>query len=91
MGGGERAPAGAAQQYVFTVPRLLRPVFSRKRSLLGKVCQIAERLLNAAYAQVRSAERPGTDPLRANVRRSGYGQRAYPCARRPVAGAILSS
>jgi hypothetical protein len=47
------------RQYVFTVPRLLRPIFSRKRSLLGRLCQIAERLLSAAYAEVRPGKRPG--------------------------------
>src|SRR5438552_18802215 len=28
------------RQYVFTVPRMLRPIFSRKRGLLGELCHI---------------------------------------------------
>jgi len=38
------------RQYVFTVPRLLRPIFSRRRGLLGELCHIVERLLIEAIA-----------------------------------------
>jgi hypothetical protein len=38
------------RQYVFTVPRLLRPVFARRRAWLGALCRIAARLLADAYA-----------------------------------------
>ena len=38
------------RQYVFTLPRLLRPMFARRRALLGKLCNIVERLLARAYA-----------------------------------------
>jgi len=31
------------RQYVFTVLRMLRPIFSRKRGLLGELCRIVER------------------------------------------------
>ncbi len=32
------------RRYVFTVPRMLRPIFSRRRGLLGRLCHIAEHL-----------------------------------------------
>ena len=35
----------AHRQYVFTVPRLLRPIFGRRRAWLGELCRIAVRLL----------------------------------------------
>ncbi len=35
----------AHRQYVFTVPKLLRPAFSRHRACLGALCRIAARLL----------------------------------------------
>ena len=38
----------AHRQYVFTVPRLLRPLFSRHRAWLGELCRIAARLLEKA-------------------------------------------
>lgn len=41
------------RQYVFTVSHLLRPIFSRRRALLGKLCNIVERLLERAYASAR--------------------------------------
>ena len=47
------------RQYVFTVPRLLRPIFSRRRGLLGELCHIAERLLIQAYAGAGVEGRPG--------------------------------
>jgi len=34
-------------------PRLLRPMFARRRALLGKLCNIIERLLDRAYASTR--------------------------------------
>lgn len=37
------------RQYVFTVPKILRPFFSRRRSLLAALCHIVERLLGEAY------------------------------------------
>jgi ribosomal protein S27E len=39
----------AHRQYVFTVPRMLRPIFSRRRGLLAELCHIVERLLIQAY------------------------------------------
>jgi len=33
---------------VFTVPRLLRPMFARRRAWLGELCRIAARLLEKA-------------------------------------------
>lgn len=47
------------RQYVFTIPRLLRPLFARRRALLGKLCVIVERLLQRAYATARPGARPG--------------------------------
>jgi transposase-like zinc-binding protein len=49
----------AHRQYVFTVPRLLRPIFGRHRAWLGEICRIAARLLVAAYAAAASGARPG--------------------------------
>ncbi len=45
------------QQYVFTVPRLLRPLFARRRALLGKLCNIVERLFARFYASARPRAR----------------------------------
>ena len=47
------------RQYVFTVPRMLRPIFSRRRGLLGELCHIVERLLIAAYSGTGVEGRPG--------------------------------
>ena len=41
----------AHRQYVFTVPRLLRPIFARRREWLGELCWIAARPLAHAYAE----------------------------------------
>ena len=49
----------AHRQYVFTVPKLLRPVFGRQRAWLGELCRIAARLLLAAYARAAPDARPG--------------------------------
>jgi hypothetical protein len=38
------------RQYVFTLPWMLRPIFSRRRKLLGELCHIVERSLIQAYA-----------------------------------------
>src|SRR3989337_2420428 len=47
------------RQFVFTVPRMLRPIFSRRRGLLGELCHIVERLLFQAYAGAKAEGRPG--------------------------------
>jgi len=47
------------RQYVFTVPRMLRPIFSRKRGLLGELCHIVERLSIRAYSGAGVEGRPG--------------------------------
>jgi len=47
------------RQYVFTVPRMLRSIFSRKRGLLGELCHIVERLLIQAYSGAGVEGRPG--------------------------------
>jgi hypothetical protein len=49
----------AHRQYVFTVPRLLRPGFGRHRAWLGELCRIAARLLVEAYAAALPGARPG--------------------------------
>ena len=46
------------RQYVFTVPRLVRQFFARRRERLGELCRIAERLLAHAYAAALPAGRP---------------------------------
>ena len=47
------------RQYVFTIPRLLRPLFARRRALLGKLCNIVERLFARFFASARSGGRAG--------------------------------
>jgi len=47
------------RQYVFTIPRLLRPMFARRRVLLGNLCNIVERLFARFYASARPGARPG--------------------------------
>ena len=47
------------RQYVFTVPRMLRPIFSRRRGLLGELCHIVEHLLISAYCGTAVKGRPG--------------------------------
>jgi hypothetical protein len=49
----------AHRQYVFTMPRLLRPIFARHREWLGELCRIAARLLAEAYAKAAPGTRPG--------------------------------
>ncbi|MGB8437289.1 MAG: hypothetical protein WCE38_23845, partial [Burkholderiales bacterium] len=49
----------AHRQYVFTLPRLLRPLFGRHRAWLGELCRIAARLLIEAYAEAVPGARPG--------------------------------
>jgi Transposase zinc-binding domain len=49
----------AHRQYVFTIPRLLRPMFGVHRAWLGELCRIAARLLVEAYAEAAPGARPG--------------------------------
>ena len=49
----------AHRQYVFTLPKLLRPIFSRQRAWLGELCRIAARLLTDAYTAAAPCARPG--------------------------------
>jgi hypothetical protein len=49
----------AHRQYVFAVPRLLRPVCGRHRAWLGELCRIAARLLVEATAEAAPGGRPG--------------------------------
>ena len=66
------------RQYVFTIPRLLRPLFARRRALLGKLCNIVEPSRQQALSQSatwspgcrrgaarRAACRPAPGPWRA--------------------------
>jgi hypothetical protein len=46
------------RQYVFTLPRLVRHIFARRRRWLGELCRIAERLLAHAYAEALPGGRP---------------------------------
>ena len=43
---------------MFTLPKLLRPIFRRHRGWLGELCRFAARLLINAYA----ASAPGAQP-----------------------------
>ncbi|MEK7730950.1 MAG: transposase zinc-binding domain-containing protein, partial [Planctomycetota bacterium] len=47
------------RQYVFTIPCLVRPMLARRRALLGKLCNIVERLFAHFYASARPGARPG--------------------------------
>ncbi len=47
------------RQYVFTVPRILRSIFARRRRLLGALCQIIERLLQESYTAAKPGGREG--------------------------------
>src|SRR5712691_3157021 len=49
----------AYRQYVFTVPRLLRPIFAQHRAWLGELCRIAAPLLVDAHAAALPGARPG--------------------------------
>ena len=44
---------------MFTVAKLLRPIFSRRRAWLGELCRIAARLLTNAYVEAAPGARPG--------------------------------
>ena len=46
------------RQYVFTLPRLVRHIFARRRIWLGELCRIAERLLSHSYAEALPRGRP---------------------------------
>ena len=52
----------AHRQYVFTLPRLLRPIFSRHRARLGELSRIAARLASDAYAAAAPDARSGLVP-----------------------------
>ncbi len=47
------------RQYVFTIPKLIRPFFAYRRSLLGELCRIVARLLAEAYRAANPRARPG--------------------------------
>ncbi len=49
----------AHRQYVFTVPKLIRPFFAYRRSLLGELCRIIARELAQAYRLAHPVARPG--------------------------------
>jgi hypothetical protein len=46
------------RQYVFTVPKLIRPFFAYRRSLLGELCRIIARALMQAYGAALPRARP---------------------------------
>ena len=48
------------RQYVFTMARLLRPIFARRREWLGELCRIAARLLADACAEALPGARPAS-------------------------------
>jgi hypothetical protein len=47
------------RQCVFTVPRLIRPFFAYRRSLLGELCRVIARALMQAYGAAVPRARPG--------------------------------
>jgi len=47
------------RQYVFTVPKLIRPFFAYRRSLLGELCRIIARALTQSYGAALPRARPG--------------------------------
>jgi hypothetical protein len=47
------------RQYVFTVPKLIRPFFAYRRSLRGELCRIVARSLTQAYRAAHPRARPG--------------------------------
>jgi hypothetical protein len=47
------------RQYVFTVPKLIRPFFAYRRSLLGELRRIIARALTQAYGAALPRARPG--------------------------------
>jgi hypothetical protein len=47
------------RQYVFTVPKLIRPFFACRRSLLGELCRIIAGSLTEAYRVAYPRARPG--------------------------------
>ena len=47
------------RQYVFTVPKLIRPFFAFRRSLLGGLCRVVSRSLTEAYGAAHPRARPG--------------------------------
>ncbi len=49
----------AHRQYVFTVPKLIRPFFAYRRSLLGELCRIVARTLAEAYRVAQPRGCPG--------------------------------
>jgi hypothetical protein len=49
----------AHRQYVFTVPKLIRPFFAYRRSLLGGLCRIVAKLLCEAYRAAHPRSQPG--------------------------------
>lgn len=49
----------AHRQYVFTVPKLARPFFAYRRSLLGELCRIVARSLAEAYRAAYPRGCPG--------------------------------
>ena len=49
----------AHRQYVFTVPKLIRPFFGYRRSLLGELCRFIARSLAGAYRVAHPRARPG--------------------------------
>jgi len=48
----------AHRQYVFTMPRLLRPMFARHRVCLGELCRLAARVLEKACRSAAPGARP---------------------------------
>jgi hypothetical protein len=47
------------RQYVFTVPKLIRPFFAYRRSLLGELCRLIARSITEAYRTAHPRACPG--------------------------------
>jgi hypothetical protein len=52
----------AHRQYVFTLPKLLRPIFSRCGAWLGELCRIAARLLEVGGSTGGVCDKAGGYP-----------------------------
>jgi hypothetical protein len=48
----------AQRKYALTLPRLLRPIYSRHRVRLGELCRIAPRLQTDTHAEAAALARP---------------------------------
>ncbi len=70
------------RQYVFTVPKLVRPFFAFRRSLLGEFCRLIARALTGGVRRRQSLRPSRLHPVRPELRRPGQFQSPRTRARR---------